>query len=81
MVTDWTNKVTFTVTNVGKTKNYEVKVTVNSKDIITATDMNIQTIVNDEIEKPGIGNTGNFNHIDVGSVTNMEVFLTNIYRF
>ena len=71
-VTDWTNKVTFTVTNAGKTKTYEVKVTVNGKDIITATDANIQMTVNTEIAKPGIGNTGNLNHIDVSSVTNMQ---------
>ena len=69
-VTDWTNKVAFTVTNAGKTKNYEVKVTVNGKNIITATDANIQTTVNTEIGK--LGNTGNFNHIDVGAVTNMQ---------
>ena len=71
-VTDWSNKVTFTVANTGMTKTYEVKVTANGKDIITATDANIQTTVNTEIAKPGIGNTGNFNHIDVGEVTNMK---------
>ena len=69
-VTDWTNKVAFTVTNAGKTRIYEVKVTVNSKDIIKATDANIQSTVNTEIGK--LGNTGNFNHIDVSSVTNMK---------
>ena len=69
-VTDWSDKVTFTFTDAGKTKTYEVKVTVNGKDIITATDANIQTTVNSEIGK--LGNTGNFNHIDVSSITNMQ---------
>ena len=69
-VTDWSDKVTFTFTDAGKTKTYEVKVTVNGKDIITATDANIQSTVNSEIGK--LGHTGNFNHIDVGAVTNMK---------
>ena len=80
-VTDWTNKVAFTVTNAGKTKAYEVKVTVGAKDIITGTDVNIKTTVNTEIGKPGIGNTGNFNHIDVGAVTNMKDLFVNKTTF
>ena len=77
-VTDWSDKVTFTFTDAGKTKTYEVKVTVNGKDIITATDANIQTIVNTEIGK--LGHTGNFNHIDVSSVTTMqELFRDKMY--
>ena len=71
-VTDWSNEVTFTTKNAKNTKIYEVKVTVNRKDIISGTDANIQTTVTTEIAKPGIGNTGNFNHIDVSSVTNMQ---------
>ena len=69
-VTDWSNKVTFTTKNAKNTKIYEVKVTVNRKDIITATDSIIQTIVNTEIGK--LGNTENFNYIDVSEVTNMK---------
>ena len=77
-VTDWSDKVTFTFTDAGKTKTYEVKVTVNGKDIITAIDANIKTTVNTEIGK--LGNTGNFNHIDVSSVTTMqELFRDKMY--
>ena len=71
-VTDWSDKVTFTTKNAKNTKIYKVKVTVNRKDIISGTDANIQTTVTTEIAKPGIGNTGNFNHIDVSEVTNMK---------
>ena len=69
-VNDWTNEVSFTVSKGSTTKTYKVKVTVNGKDIIKAQDSDIQSIVNTEITK--LGNTGNFNHIDVSAVTNMK---------
>ena len=68
-ITDWSNEVIFTTKNAKNTKTYEVKVTVNGKDIITVTNANIATTVYAEIRK--LGNTENFNHIDVGEVTNM----------
>ena len=83
-ITDWSNKVTFTVTNTGitKTKAYEVKVTVDGKDIITTTDANIQTTINNEMAKFGnITTTANFNHIDVGEVTNMKDVFKDITTF
>ena len=78
-VTDWSDKVAFTVTNAGKTKTYEVKVTVNGKDIIPVTNANITTTVYAEIRK--LGNTENFNHIDVGTVTNMQDLFKNKTNF
>ena len=70
-VNNWEKEVSFTVSKKGYTaKTYKVKVTVNGKDIIKAKDSNIKSIVNTEINK--LGNTANFNHIDVSSVTNMK---------
>ena len=69
-VDDWEREVSFTVSKGSIEKKYKVKVTVNGKDIIKAKDSDIKSIVNTEITK--LSNTGDFNHIDVSSVTNMK---------
>ena len=73
-VNDWTKEVSFTVSKKGSTtKTYKVKVTVKSKDIIKAKNSDIKNIVNAQITK--LGETADFNHIDVVEVTDMtELF-------
>ena len=69
-IDDWVSEVSFTVSKGSTTKTYKVKVTVNKLDIIKAKDSDIESIVNTQIT--ALGNTGNLNHIDVSSVTNMS---------
>ena len=69
-VNNWVNEVSFTVSKGSNTKTYKVKVTVNGKNIIKAKDSDIKNIVNAQITK--LTGTGDFNHIDVSSVTNMK---------
>ena len=78
-VNDWVNEVSFTVSKGSATETYRVKVTVNKKDIIKAKDSDIKTIVDTEITK--LTNTGDFNHIDVSSVTNMKDLFKNKQSF
>ena len=68
-VNDWEKEVSFKVSKGSMEKTYKVKVTVNGKDIIKVTNSNIRNIVTAQITK--LGNTGNLNHIDVSSVTDM----------
>ena len=78
-VDDWTKEVSFTLSKGSITNTYKVKVTVDGKDIIKAKDSDIKTIVNTQIAK--LGNTGDFNHIDVVEVTNMkELFQTSKFN-
>ena len=69
-VNDWVKEVSFTLQKGSTTKTYKVKVTVNKKEIIKAKDSDIKSIVNAQITK--LGNTGDFNHIDVSSVLIMK---------
>ena len=69
-IDDWTKEVSFTVSKGSTTKTYSVKVTVNGKEIIKAKDSDIKTIITAQITK--LTNTGDFNHIDVSSVTDMS---------
>ena len=69
-VNDWEKEVSFKVSKGSMEKTYKVKVTVNGKDIIKVTNSNIRNIVTAQITK--LGNTGNLNHIDVSSVTDMS---------
>ena len=75
-VNNWEKEVSFTVSKKGYTaKTYKVKVTVNKLDIIKSQDSDIKSILTTQITK--LGNTGNLNHIDVSSVTNMQ----SLFRF
>ena len=86
-ITNWVNEVSFTVSKGSNRKVYKVQATVNGRDIIKITNAkatsktggSLKSILNVQVKIHT--NTGNFNHIDVSSVTDMSYLFHNDDKF
>ena len=67
-ITDWSKSQRFRMTSGSITKIYDLKVTVENKDIIYVSDLNLVKVLRKEIGKDAT----NLNHIDVTKITNMD---------